>query len=84
MGANVSGPPGVEHLRKMFSPLNQRPVSSLVFYFLDPTMTYFNRSTRLMMQGTKQFLERGLVQCGGGHCTQTVQNNGADLLQCAR
>lgn len=40
--------------------------------------------TRLMMQGTKQILERSLVQCGGGHCTQTVQNNGADLLQCAR
>ncbi|KIK05765.1 hypothetical protein K443DRAFT_130203 [Laccaria amethystina LaAM-08-1] len=41
-------------------------------------------STRQMMRGAKQFMERGLVRCGGGHCTRTVQNNGADLLQCAR
>jgi len=41
-------------------------------------------SMRQMMQGAKQIMERGLVECGDGHCTRTVQNNGADLLRCAR
>lgn len=41
-------------------------------------------STRLLMQCSKQYLERRLVLFGTGHCTRTVQDNGVDLLQCAR